>query len=90
MFPQNREHRKGKPMTARYSVLADVPKIGQDPVPSRVVVIVSDDEGRSWRPYTPIFPVGQTEVAFTIAEAMNARASGVDVQAFQLALMEDA
>ena len=75
-------------MIARYSVLQDLPKIGPDGGPPRVLVIVSDDEGRSWRPYTPIFPASQQEVAYTIAAAMNARAC--DVQGFQLRLMEDA
>lgn len=75
-------------MIARYSVLADLPRSPDGGLPARVVVIVSDDEGRSWRPYTPVFPVAEREVAFSIAEAMNARAT--DVQGFQLRLLEEA
>lgn len=72
----------------RYAVMADLPHVGQESLPARVVVIVSDDEGRTWRPYTPVFPHFQTEVAYSIAEAMNARATAMDVQDFQLRLEE--
>jgi hypothetical protein len=68
-----------------YSVLQDQHTGDGSNSPARVVVIVSDDSGRSWRPYTPVFSAAQTEVAYTIAEAMNARA-----ETFQLRLMEDA
>ena len=72
------------------AVFEDVLGVGRDNSPNaRVVVIVSDDEGRSWRPYTPVFPSSQTEVAYTIAEAMNARVGAEDVQSLQLRL-EDA
>jgi hypothetical protein len=69
-----------------YSVLQDPAHVGHEATgPPRVAVIASDDDGRSWRPYTPVFPAAQTEVAFSIAEAMNARA-----ETFQLRLLEDA
>jgi hypothetical protein len=74
---------KDTPMTL-YSVLQDPANVGHDSN-ARVAVIVSDDDGRSWRPYTPVFPAAQSEVAFTIAAAMNASAAS-----FQMRLLEDA
>jgi hypothetical protein len=69
-----------------YSVLNDPCRSDQTTTgPARVAVIVSDDDGRSWRPYTPVFPAAQSEVAFTIAAAMNASAAS-----FQMRLLEDA
>jgi hypothetical protein len=79
-------------MSARYSVLADSPRITPEGAAPRVLVIVSDDEGRSWRPYTPAFASGQQGVAYSIAEAMNAHAGTVEsnMQGSQLRLLDEA
>jgi hypothetical protein len=66
----------------RYSVFEDVLR-GDS---GRVVVIVSDDEGKTWRPYTPVFPSQQKEVAYIVAEAMNARAQSEDAEGLRLQL----